>query len=330
MKLDRNGRILRVFAILLVMLMIVSNFLVETQAKTSKKNSGKTDQSSECVYKNKEKIYLNKNWKYADHAKITSGYAVFYKAKKNRKGIIVGVNAGHGTSSVGSTKTLCHPDGSVKVTGGTTGAGSTKAIAVSGGMTFRDGTKESTVTLKMAKILKKKLLAEGYDVLMIRNGKDVQLDNVARTVICNNVADCHIALHWDGDGLRYDKGCFYIGVPEKLKSMKPVKNHWEEHEALGKALIRGLKSERVKINGKGCMEVDLTQTSYSTIPSVDVELGNQASDHSNPTLEKIADGLVHGIDRYMKKNIQMIERDTIEKTQEKDDLFVFAKQYLTN
>lgn len=39
MKLNRNGRILRVFAILLVMLMIVSNLLVETQAKTSKKNS---------------------------------------------------------------------------------------------------------------------------------------------------------------------------------------------------------------------------------------------------------------------------------------------------
>lgn len=313
MKLNRNGRILRVFAILLVMLMIVSNLLVETQAKTSKKNSEKTDQRSECAYKNKEKIYLNKNWKYADHAKITSGYAVFYKAKKNRKGIIVGINAGHGTSNVGSRKTLCHPDGSAKVTGGTTSAGSTKAIAVSGGMTFHDGTRESTITLRMAKILKKKLLAEGYDVLMIRNSKDVQLDNVARTVICNNVADCHIALHWDGDGLRYDKGCFYIGVPEKLKSMKPVKNHWEEHEALGKALIKGLKREKIKINGKGRMAVDLTQTSYSTIPSVDVELGNQASDHSNTTLVKLADGLARGIDRYMKKNLQMIERDAIEK-----------------
>ena len=298
MKLNRNGRILRVFAILLVMLMIVSNLLVETQAKTSKKNSEKTDQRSECAYKNKEKIYLNKNWKYADHAKITSGYAVFYKAKKNRKGIIVGINAGHGTSNVGSRKTLCHPDGSAKVTGGTTSAGSTKAIAVSGGMTFHDGTRESTVTLRMAKILKKKLLAEGYDVLMIRNSKDVQLDNVARTVICNNVADCHIALHWDGDGLRYDKGCFYIGVPEKLKSMKPVKNHWEEHEALGKALIKGLKREKIKINGKGRMAVDLTQTSYSTIPSVDVELGNACSDHSDATLENLADGLVQGVEGY--------------------------------
>lgn len=294
---------LRVFAVVLTFMMLVSGVFADTQAKTNKKDIEKSDINTECAYKNKEKIYLDKKWKYADHAKITSGYAVFYKAKKNRKGIIIGINAGHGTSNVGSTKTLCHPDGSPKVTGGTTSAGSTSAIAVSGGMTFRDGTKESTVTLKMAKILKKKLLAEGYDVLMIRNSKDVQLDNIARTVICNNVADCHIALHWDGDGLKYDKGCFYIGVPEKLKSMKPVKNHWEEHEALGKALIKGLEKEKVKINGKGRMAIDLTQTSYSTIPSVDIELGNQSSDHSDKTLETLADGLTRGVKKFAKKNL---------------------------
>lgn len=294
---------LRAFAVLLTFMMLVSGVPTDTQAKTNQKEIEKSDTHTECAYKNKEKIYLDKKWKYADHAKITSGYAVFYKAKKNRKGIIVGINAGHGTGNVGSTKTLCHPDGSPKVTGGTTRAGSTSAIAVSGGMTFRDGTKESTVTLKMAKILKKKLLAEGYDVLMIRNSKDVQLDNIARTVICNNVADCHIALHWDGDGLKYDKGCFYIGVPEKLKSMKPVKNHWEEHEALGKALIKGLGKEKVKINGKGRMAIDLTQTSYSTIPSVDIELGNQSSDHSDKTLETLADGLTRGVKKFAKKNL---------------------------
>ncbi len=294
---------LRAFAVLLTFMMLVSGVSTDTQAKTNQKEIEKSDTNTECAYKNKEKIYLDKKWKYADHAKITSGYAVFYKAKKNRKGIIVGINAGHGTGNVGSTKTLCHPDGSPKVTGGTTRAGSTSAIAVSGGMTFRDGTKESTVTLKMAKILKKKLLAEGYDVLMIRNSKDVQLDNIARTVICNNVADCHIALHWDGDGLKYDKGCFYIGVPEKLKSMKPVKNHWEEHEALGKALIKELEKEKVKINGKGRLAIDLTQTSYSTIPSVDIELGNQSSDHSDKTLETLADGLTRGVKKFAKKNL---------------------------
>ena len=47
-----------------------------------------------CGYaKGKEKIYLDSSWKYADHARITSGYAVMYKAKKNRKDIVIAVNA---------------------------------------------------------------------------------------------------------------------------------------------------------------------------------------------------------------------------------------------
>ena len=241
--------------------------------------------SAPVVYEDGGQITLDPSWTYADHSKINSGAAVLYKAAENRKEIVVGVNAGHGTSGGTKVKTLCHPDGSAKVTGGTTAAGATEAVAVSSGMTFNDGTPESSVTLRMAQILKEKLLAAGYDVLMLRDGDDVQLDNVARTVICNNAADCHIALHWDGDGLNYDKGCFYISVPDGLKSMEPVASHWSEHNALGSALVEGLRAQGAKINGGGSMSIDLTQTSYSTVPSVDMELGNACSDHSDSALE---------------------------------------------
>lgn len=258
-------------------------------------SAGGTDNDS---YGDGQQIGLDPSWEYAEYAKITSGEAVMYRASSNRKGIVVGVNAGHGTSGGESVKTLCHPDGSPKTTGGTTGAGAVKAIAVSGGMTFDDGTPESTVTLKMAKILKSRLLAAGYDVLMIRDDSDVQLDNVARTVICNNVADCHIALHWDGDGLSYDKGCFYISVPDGIKDMEPVASHWREDDALGECLIEGLSACGAKINGGGSMSIDLTQTSYSTVPSVDIELGNACSDHSERALENLADGLVMGVESF--------------------------------
>ena len=258
-------------------------------------SAGGTDTDS---YGDGQQLGLDPSWEYAEYAKITSGEAVMYRASSNRKGIVVGVNAGHGTSGGESVKTLCHPDGSPKTTGGTTGAGAVKAIAVSGGMTFDDGTPESTVTLKMAKILKSRLLAAGYDVLMIRDDSDVQLDNVARTVICNNVADCHIALHWDGDGLSYDKGCFYISVPDGIKDMEPVASHWREDDALGECLIEGLSACGAKINGGGSMSIDLTQTSYSTVPSVDIELGNACSDHSESALENLADGLVMGVESF--------------------------------
>ena len=266
-----------------------------------------TGSSQPAEYTDLQQITLNPDWEYADHSKINTGAAVLYRApeKSGRKGIIIGVNAGHGTAGGSKVKTLCHPDGSAKTTGGSTAAGATEAAAVSGGMTFQDGTPESTVTLRMAQILRDKLLTSGYDVLMLRDGEDVQLDNVARTVICNNVADCHIALHWDSDGLSYDKGCFYASVPKQLKNRKPVASFWKEHDALGKALIKGLRSKKVKISGTGAAEIDLTQTSYSTIPSVDIELGNQCSDHSDKKMEKLADGLLRGINSYAKKYIHV-------------------------
>lgn len=249
-------------------------------------------------YSGTENVYLDSSWEYADHTVINSGYAVLYTAEASRKNLVVGVNAGHGTSGGTSVKTLCHPDGSAKTTGGTTGQGATQAVAVSSGMTFKDGTAESSVTLRMAQILRDKLLAAGYDVLMVRDGSDVQLDNIARTVICNNRANCHIALHWDGDGLDYDKGCFYIRVPDGIKGMEPVASHWQQHDALGAALVEGLRGQGAKINGKGSMAIDLTQTSYSTVPSVDMELGNACSDHSDGTLGMLADGLVAGVNSY--------------------------------
>lgn len=244
-------------------------------------------------------VKLNPDWKYAGYSKINTGSAMLYRSEAaGRKGKVVCVNAGHGTKGGSSVKTQCHPDGTPKVTGGTTGAGATTAVAVSGGMTFADGTSEAKVTLAMAKVLKDKLLARGYDVLMIRESDDVQLDNVARTVIANNAADCHIALHWDSTSS--NKGAFYMSVPNvaSYRNMEPVKSHWQQHNALGESLIAGLKGAGVKIFSNGAMEMDLTQTSYSTVPSIDIELGDKASDHSAATLDNLGNGLADGVDRF--------------------------------
>ncbi len=245
-----------------------------------------------------DEIVIDASWEYADHAQIDDDTARLYRASSDRKDIIISVNAGHGTKGGQSVKTYCHPDKSPKTTGGSTPAGSVKAPAVTGGMTFNDGTREATVTLACAEYLKDALLEEGYDVLMLRYDDDAQLDNVARTVMSNNIADCMISLHWDGDGLTYDKGCFYISVPEKLKSMQPVASYWQEHDALGEALIDALRDNGYKISGAGHMSIDLTQMSYSTIPSVDIELGNGASAHDDTTLQGLAQAIAEGTDEY--------------------------------
>ena len=85
------------------------------------------------------------------------------------------------------------------------------------------------------------------------------------------------------------------------RSMEPVKSNWEKHNALGTNLVSGLQNAGVKIFSNGAMEMDLTQTSYSTVPSVDIELGDKASDHSDGTLNTLAEGLLAGVNSYFGK-----------------------------
>ena len=248
----------------------------------------------------KTEVRLDPSWQFAGFSVIHSGAAVLYRTNRSN-GIVIGVNAGHGTRGGEKQKTYCHPDKTPKVTGGTTAAGATMAFAVSGGMTFRDGTEERTVTLQTARILRDKLLEAGFDVLMLRDDTDVQLDNVARTVICNNMADCHISLHWDSDSKNFDKGVYYMSVPDGLKVLQNVEYHWEVSESLGERLLDGLRKKDVLIYKTGSADMDLTQTAYSWVPSVDIELGNQCSDHSDQRLEEIAEGLLLGIRAYFRK-----------------------------
>ena len=244
---------------------ISTAYISETAKQKKTQISAGSSSQGGAIAENGRQVLLDPNWDYAEFAKITSGTAVLYQSQTaERKNLTICVNAGHGTKGGASVKTQCHPDGSPKVTGGTTGAGAVTAAAVSGGMTFDDGTPESSVTLSMALILKDKLLAKGYDVLMIRETEDVQLDNIARTLIANNASDCHIALHWDSTSS--NKGAFYMSVPNNAayRNMEPVKSNWQKHIAMGDSLFEVLKEKGVKIFSGVSMEMDLTQTSYST------------------------------------------------------------------
>lgn len=242
-------------------------------------------------------INWNPEWEYANYSILHTDSVTLYKSlHEGRK--VIAINAGHGTSGGNSVRTQCHPDGTPKVTGGSTKKGALDAAAVSSGTTMLDGTREGVVNLKLAMIVKEKLLNEGFSVLMIRETDDVQIDNIARTVFANQNADCHIALHYDSSD--YDKGFFYIGVPdvESYRNMEPVASHWQEHNALGESLLAGMRAKEVKIYSNGNVPLDLTQTSYSTVPSIDVEVGDRGSDYSDAALNKLADGIVEGVKIY--------------------------------
>lgn len=263
---------------------------------------------------------------YSEFSEINSGEAYLYmNNNSNKNGITVCVNAGHGTSGGEQKRTQCNPLGKPKITDGSTEAGATTAYAITSGMTFDDGTEEATVTLEEAKKLKDLLLKDGYDVLMIRETEDVQLDNIARTALANEYAQCHIAIHWDSTSI--DKGAFYFTAPEGedgwYKEMSPVKENWQKHEKLGNALLEGLRSKNVKIWDSGSMDTDLTQTSYSTIPSVDIELGDKASSHDDATLQTLAEGLCAGVNSFFGENPDLGNGGGGSDSKEKDNKTLF-------
>ena len=235
---------------------------------------------------------LNPEWEYADFTKINSGVAMLYRARTKRKNITVALNASHGTVGGEDCKIYYHPDMSEKING------STEGFAMAEGMTFKNGSTEEDIVLRVAHLLKTELISNGYDVLMIRDYHDVQLDNIARTLIGNHNADIQITIHYDTDGRSSDKGVFYCSTPESLKYLKNVAENYDESERLGKALVEGLKSNDVPVFAGGSYESDNFQASYSTIPCALIELGNQYSDTGYDAVKTRVRGLTAGINSF--------------------------------
>ena len=154
----------------------------EENSESTESGSGEESASGEEVKPGifRSEREFSTDYVYGEFSAIHTGKAAFYdNRQENRKGFTVCVNAGHGCSGGETKKTYCHPDKTPKVTSGTTAAGAVKSSAISSGMTFSDGTPEAEVTLRMALILRDRLLEEGYSVLMVRETEDSQLENMA-------------------------------------------------------------------------------------------------------------------------------------------------------
>ena len=254
-----------------------------------------------------KKVYLNKDYQYATFSVINSGYATLYivnkKVVSNYKGKVVAVNAGHGVKGGSRKKTFSHPDFTPKVSGGSTKEGAIYSYAISDGMVFLNGIQESVVNLLVAIKLRDKLINEGYTVLMMREDENSRLDNISRTVIANEYADCHLSIHFDSTAK--DKGIFYV-KPVDNKSfleMEPLKSNYDNIVKLGDCLIAAFREKNEKIwRNEGILPGDLTQIAFSTNASVDIELGDRASIVDEARVDVLADGLLLGIQKFFDLN----------------------------
>ena len=248
-----------------------------------------------------EEVYLDNSFRFATYSQINTGFAKLYKNNSyNKKDGVVCVNAGHGVKNGEKyPKTFAHPDFTKKLTSGTNGK-TEKSYAISSGMNFPTGETEQEINLKVAIYLRDILLANGYSVLMIREDSDSYLDNIARTVLANNYADCHVSIHFDSTETNAGIFCITASRKEAYLNMEPVKSTYKKSDEFANMLITTFKKYNEKIKAKGIEYQDLTQISYSTIPTVDLELGDKKSDISDNRLHTLSEELYDGIDEYMK------------------------------
>jgi len=183
------------------------------------------------------------------------------------------------------------------------GATETKA-KVSGGTSGRfSGIPEYQVNLNVAILLKNKLLAKGYNVIMVRETNEVNISNSERAAIANsNNADVFIRIHCNGSDNSTANGAMTIC---------PTKNNpycagiYDQSRKLSDCVLEAICAE------SGCRREKVWETdtmsgiNWCQVPVTIVEMGymtNQTEDMklADPAYQdKMAEGMVKGIEKYL-------------------------------
>lgn len=193
------------------------------------------------------------------------------------------------------------------------GSGTLKAKVSSGTTGVKTGKPEYVLTLEASLLLKEKLEAFGYTIVMTRDSHDVDVSNAERAQIGNDAqADLSVRIHADGDNSSKVQGIsvLYPQWTEANQSIYP----------LSKSAAGTILGEAVAATGavsRGIVpRADLTGFNWSTVPSVLVEMGfmtNPAEDQklSDPYyLDQLTEGIAVGINKSL--SVQPDEPETDE------------------
>ncbi|MFT4146076.1 MAG: N-acetylmuramoyl-L-alanine amidase [Mobilitalea sp.] len=213
------------------------------------------------------------------------------KAKEeDKKPYIIAIDAGHQKKGnydkepVGpGSKTM-----KTKVSSGTRGVSS--------------GVYEYELTLKIAKGVKKELIARGYEVVMIRDKHDVDISNKERSEIANESgADILIRIHADGYS---DPSVNGVSTLYPSKKNPYVADLSADSYSLSKKIVDSI-CKQTKAKNRGTMpHDDMSGINWSKIPVTIIEVGfmtNKKEDKLLQTKEyqsKIIKGICNGIDDY--------------------------------
>ena len=170
---------------------------------------------------------------------------------------------------------------------------------------------EPEYTLKVALMVKDKLLAKGYRVVLTRNDASQNLSNGARAVLAGETSDIMVSIHTNASTSKMASGTltFYPGDKDYMDGgahpgytkIMGIDKDVDKSKKLAELMANNVSSS-AGFSNKGAHSAILRIFSYSSIPVSLVEVGfsDYATDAKILTerKEQVANGIVKGIDEY--------------------------------
>lgn len=185
------------------------------------------------------------------------------------------------------------------------GAAQTKAKVSSGTQGKWSGLPEYKLNLAVSLKLRDRLLADGYNVIMIRETNDVDISNAERAAIANEIhAAAFVRVHADGSDNPDARGMMMV-CPTKDNPY--CKNIYTECRSLSDCILEEMQAA-AGAKSRGVWETDtMSGINWCQVPVTIIEMGfmtNQTEDlllASDEYQEKLADGIAAGIQRFLEK-----------------------------
>ena len=244
---------------------------------------------------------------------------VFIYEPEQFNGHTVCVDAGHGANShptATQKKEKVYPVEDSKLTSMNTSMVGAKAYDY--GVEARDSKNvydkketEPEYTLKVALMVKDKLLAKGYRVVLTRNDASQNLSNGARAVLAGETSDIMVSIHTNASTSKMASGTltFYPGDKDYMDGgahpgytkIMGIDKDVDKSKKLAELMANNVSSS-AGFSNKGAHSAILRIFSYSSIPVSLVEVGfsDYATDAKILTerKEQVANGIVKSIDEY--------------------------------
>ena len=164
---------------------------------------------------------------------------------------------------------------------------------------------EYELNLVVAMKLKEELIARGYQVVMIRETHAINISNIERAKVANNLkADAFIRIHANGSNNSAEKGAFTIcQTPQNPY----IGDKYDIYRKLSDCILDGF-AESTGCVKKEVWETDtMTGINWAEVPTTILEMGHMTNPEEDALMateeyqDKMVDGIANGLDKYFEE-----------------------------